>query len=101
MVPGQVAQARSEPADRLQRPVARIAPFVGHEPCVHGIADEGRDWAPGALRPRTEGTSLILSELDLHTRHVREGSIDVNCDVHAGIESRGPVHHGVVRQFVR
>ena len=71
MVLGQIAQPRLEAADRLQRSVARIAPFVGREPCVHGVADEGRNWAPGVLGPRTESTSRILAELDLHTCHVQ------------------------------
>ena len=80
MVLGQVAQARLEPADRLQRSLARITPFVGREPCVHGVADEGRNWAPGALRPRAESTSLILTELDLHTRHVHKVAAMSNRD---------------------
>jgi hypothetical protein len=71
MVFGEVAQARMEPADQLQRTIASITSFVGREPSVHGVTNEGCHRTPSALRPRTEGPSRVVRELDLHTCHVQ------------------------------
>ena len=70
MVFGKVPEARMKAADRLHRAVASIAPGVGLEPGVDGIAHEGRHRTPGALRPQTHGSSHVIGKLDLHSYHV-------------------------------
>ena len=72
MALGEVIHTRMEAADRLPGAVASIASFVGREPSVHGVTDEGRHGTPRVLRPRTEGPCRVLGELNLHTCHVRK-----------------------------
>lgn len=67
----EVAEARVEATDRRERLGAVPLPFVVADQGVHGIADDCCHRAAGPPRQVMERPELIVSELHLHTYHVR------------------------------
>ena len=70
MVLCKVAEPRTEAADRGYCSVAYLTPFVGCEPCFHGVPDDGGHRAPGPIRPLPKSPRFVVGELNLHTLHV-------------------------------